>query len=86
MLRLLHGSVQTPQNIDPTVSDYYIFVNKVAGTGKTQNKSLPVIVRKNIIMLIQTDKPIYKPGDTGRIFNVISIEQCQLLRFVSSNG
>ena len=87
MLQLLPGFVQTPQNVDPTVSDYYIFVNKVAGTGRTQNISLPVrVLEKNKIILIQTDKPIYKSGETGRNCNVNSIEQCQLLRFVSSNG
>ena len=33
------------------------------------NRTLPITIRKDSrIVLIQTDKPIYKPGETGIVF------------------
>ncbi|XP_058450150.1 thioester-containing protein 1 allele R1-like isoform X2 [Malaya genurostris] len=54
-------------------SSFKITIRDIEKSNKTHNASLRVI-RKSTMVLIQTDKPIYKPGDTIK-FRVLTLDQ-----------
>ncbi|XP_062505482.1 murinoglobulin-1-like isoform X2 [Corticium candelabrum] len=72
---VIPGSVNTfslaiPEDADPADGPYSIDVNMTTHLKTLVTRSLPLTISgKNRIILIQTDKPIYKPGETvmGRV-------------------
>jgi hypothetical protein len=56
-----------PVDAEPSASKYTLIVEHVsADSRESLRKALPLRVRgDNRIVLIQTDKPVYKPGETG---------------------